>query len=68
MQIEIKWSTRNVIETARIMGVEITTKEADGILLSIKRQHAKNRGIYWNHMQWGIEDLVKGREESEDGK
>ena len=62
MEIHITWCTEDVLETAKEMGVKLTTEEADDVLLTVEHNHDANHGISWDTIQWAIHDLVTYRE------
>ena len=65
MEIHITWCTEDVLHTAKEMGVELTTEEADDVLGSVEHNHDACFGISWDTIEWAILDLVDLRERGE---
>ncbi len=65
MEIHITWCTEDVLETAKEMGVKLTTEEADDVLLTVEHNHDACHGISWDNIEWAIQDLVTYREKEE---
>lgn len=62
MEIHITWCTEDVLHTAKEMGVELTTEEADDVLGSVEHNHDACFGISWDTIEYHISDLVDRRE------
>jgi hypothetical protein len=61
MEICIVWSTEDVLQTAKNMNVELTSEEADDVLMTVEHNHDANYGISWDNIEWAITDLVNSK-------
>ena len=61
MQINIIWSTEDVLHQAEEMGVELTEDEANDILLYMEEKHDANIGISWDVIDVYIQDVLDNR-------
>ncbi|QDP58058.1 MAG: hypothetical protein Unbinned4294contig1001_47 [Prokaryotic dsDNA virus sp.] len=59
------WSPEDVLHKADEMSVSITEREAEEILGSIEHNFDANVGVFWDTIEWEIEDHVKRRERNE---
>ena len=64
MEINITWSTEDVLHQAKQKGVKLTEDEANEILLEIERKHDADIGISWETIDVYIDDLVDARDYS----
>ncbi len=56
------WSKDDVLDKASDMSVKITEDEAVEILDHIADNFDANHGVFWDTIEWAIEDHVKRRE------
>lgn len=56
--ISIKWSTEDVLNKAKEMGIELTEKQADTILYNIEYYHDASVGINWDVIEFQIENYL----------
>ena len=61
MEICIVWSTQDVLQTAKNMNVELTSEEADDVLMTVEHNHDANHGISWDTIEWAVSDLVNSK-------
>ena len=64
MEINITWSTEDVLHQAKQKGVNLTEDEANEILLEMERKHDADIGISWETIDVYIDDLVDARDYS----
>ncbi|MEC8306439.1 MAG: hypothetical protein VXZ72_01070 [Chlamydiota bacterium] len=64
MEINITWSTEDVLHQAKQKGVNLTEDEANEILLEMERKHDADVGINWETIDVYIDDLVDARDYS----
>jgi len=64
MEINIIWSTEDVLHQAKEKGVKLTEDEANEILLQMERKHDADIGISWGTIDVYIDDLVDERDYS----
>ena len=64
MEINITWSTEDVLHQAKEKGVNVTEDEANEILLQMERKHDADIGISWTTIDVYIDDLVDVRDYS----
>ena len=64
MEINITWSTEDVLHQAKEKGVKLTEDEANDILLHMERKHDACIGINWDTIDVYIDDLVDARDYS----
>ena len=64
MEINIIWSTEDVLHQAKEKGVKLTEDEANEILLHMERKHDADIGISWGTIDVYIDDLVDERDYS----
>ena len=64
MEINIIWSTEDVLHQAKEKGVKLTEDEANEILLQMERKHDADIGISWSTIDDYIEGLVDVRDYS----
>mgnify|MGYP003113814818 FL=1 len=64
MEINITWSTEDVLHQAKEKGVNLTEDEANEILLQMERKHDADIGISWTTIDVYIDDLVDARDYS----
>ena len=64
MEINITWSTEDVLHQAKEKGVNLTEDEANEILLQMERKHDADIGISWTTIDVYIDDLVDVRDYS----
>ena len=64
MEINITWSTEDVLHQAKEKGVKLTEDEANEILLQMERKHDADIGISWGTIDDYIDDLVDERDYS----
>ena len=64
MEINITWSTEDVLHQAKEKGVNLTEDEANEILLQMERKHDADFGISWTTIDVYIDDLVDVRDYS----
>jgi len=64
MEINITWSTEDVLHQAKEKGVKLTEDEANEILLQMERKHDADIGISWTTIDVYIDDLVDARDYS----
>ena len=64
MEINIIWSTEDVLHQAKGRGVKLTEDEANEILLQMERKHDADIGISWATIDVYIDDLVDSRDYS----
>ena len=64
MEINIIWSTEDVLQRAKDNDVKITEDEANSILLEMQRDYDADVGINWETIDDYIEDLVDARDYS----
>lgn len=62
MEINITWSTEDVLHQAKEKGVKLTEDEANDILLYMERKHDACIGINWDVIDVYIDDLVDARD------
>ena len=62
MEINITWSTEDVLHQAKEKGVKLTEDEANEILLQMERKHDADIGISWTTIDVYIDDLVDARD------
>ena len=61
--ISIKWSTDDVLGVAENMDIELTEKEADGILEKLEYYHDAELGINWLVIESYIEQYIDEKQE-----
>ena len=64
MEINITWSTEDVLHQAKEKCVRLTEDEANEILLQMEREHDADIGISWTTIDVYIDDLVDARDYS----
>ena len=64
MEINITWSTEDVLHQAKEKGVKLTEDEANEMLLQMERKHDADVGISWQTIDVYIDDLVDARDYS----
>tara|TARA_Y100000114_G_scaffold4272_1_gene3580 strand:+ start:182 stop:379 length:198 start_codon:yes stop_codon:yes gene_type:complete len=64
MEINITWSTEDVLHQAKQKGVKLTEDEANEILLEMQRDYDADVGINWETIDDYIEGLVDVRDYS----
>jgi len=64
MEINIGWSTEDVLQRAKDNDVKLTEDEANSILLEIQRDYDADVGINWETIDVYIDDLVDDRDYS----
>ena len=64
MEINIGWSTEDVLQRAKDNDVKLTEDEANSILLEIQRDYDAEVGINWETIDDYIEGLVDARDYS----
>jgi hypothetical protein len=64
MEINIGWSTEDVLQRAKDNDVKLTEDEANSILLEIQRDYDADVGINWETIDDYIESLVDVRDYS----
>ena len=64
MEINIGWSTEDVLQRAKDNDVKLTEDEANSILLEIQRDYDADVGINWETIDDYIEGLVDVRDYS----
>lgn len=58
-QIEIKWSTEDVLAMADNMQVELTEEQADEVLENVYHYHDAEVGINWGVIDYHIENFLE---------
>lgn len=56
-KIALIWSSADVVERAKTMGVNLNKSEAFGILCEIKRKHDASIGVSWDVISYYIQCL-----------
>ena len=64
MEIQIEWSTEDVLQRAKDNDVKLTEDEANSILLEMQRDYDADVGINWETIDDYIDDLVDERDYS----
>ena len=64
MEIQIEWSTEDVLQRAKDNDVKLTEDEANSILLEMQRDYDADVGINWETIDVYIDDLVDVRDYS----
>ena len=64
MEIQIEWSTEDVLQRAKDNDVKLTEDEANSILLEMQRDYDADVGINWETIDDYIEGLVDVRDYS----